>query len=99
MTLVQQEQENNERPQIKTAISNIEQYYTIFVGFPMWWSDMPQILYTFFDEYDLAGKNIIPFCTHAVSELTEVDTLESIKELQPVATVKEGLSIRPMSST
>lgn len=46
---------------------------------------MPQIMYTFFDTYDLKGKNIIPFCTHAGSGLS--GTVEKIKNLEPQATV------------
>lgn len=52
---------------------------------------MPQIMYTFFDTYDFEGKNIIPFCTHAGSELS--DTVERIKELEPKAAVYQGLEI------
>ena len=41
-----------------------EQNDTVFIGYPIWWGDMPQILYTFIEEYDLSGKTIIPFNTH-----------------------------------
>lgn len=87
----QQEQQRNERPAMKNKISNISQYDTIYVGYPIWWSDMPQIMYTFFDTYDLKGKNIIPFCTHAGSGLS--GTVGRIKELEPQATVYQGLAI------
>lgn len=87
----QQEQEKNERPAIKNRITNISQYDTIYVGYPVWWSDMPQIMYTFFDTYDLKGKNIIPFCTHAGSGLS--GTVGRIKKLEPQATVYKGLAI------
>lgn len=87
----EQEQEQDERPAIKNKIKNISQYDTIYVGYPIWWSDMPQIMYTFFDTYDLKGKNIIPFCTHAGSGLS--GTVEKIKNLEPQATVYEGLAI------
>lgn len=87
----EQEQENNERPAIKNKIKNISQYDTIYVGYPIWWSDMPQIMYTFFDTYDLKGKNIIPFCTHAGSGLS--GTVGRIKKLEPQATVYKGLAV------
>lgn len=87
----EQEQEEDERPAIKNKLKNISQYDTIYVGYPIWWSDMPQIMYTFFDTYDFEGKNIIPFCTHAGSELS--DTVERIKELEPKAAVYQGLEI------
>lgn len=87
----EQEQEKDERPAIINKIKNISQYDTVYVGYPIWWSDMPQIMYTFFDTYDLKGKNIIPFCTHAGSGLS--GTVGRIKKLEPQATVYKGLGI------
>ncbi|MDO4339541.1 MAG: flavodoxin [Eubacteriales bacterium] len=87
----QEEQEKDARPGIKNKIKNISQYDTIYVGYPIWWSDMPQIMYTFFDAYNLQGKNIIPFCTHGGSGLS--GTVERIKKLEPQATVYKGLEI------
>ena len=51
-----------------------------------------QAMYSFFDEYDFAGKTIIPFTTHGGSGFS--GTIDTIAELQPDATVVEdGLSI------
>ena len=73
-------------------ISDFEQYDTIFVGYPIWWSDLPMIMYSFFDEYDFSDKTIIPFSTHGGSGLA--DTISTIQELEPNANVYEqGLSI------
>ena len=74
------------------TISDFEQYDTIFVGYPIWWSDLPMIMYSFFDEYDFSDKTIIPFSTHGGSGLA--DTISTIQELEPNANVYEqGLSI------
>ncbi len=87
-----QEQESDARPKIKNKIKNIDQYDTVFIGYPIWWSDMPQIMYTFFDTYDLSGKQIIPFTVHGGSGLS--GTVSRIKKLEPNATVSEkALSI------
>ena len=62
-TLVNQakEEQNEEvRPELATHIENVEQYDIIFLGYPNWWGDMPQPLYTFLEEYDFSGKTIIP---------------------------------------
>lgn len=60
--------------------------------FPIWWSDLPMIMYSFFDEYDFSDKTIIPFSTHGGSGLA--DTISTIQELEPNANVYEqGLSI------
>lgn len=66
-TLVNQakEEQNEEvRPELATHIENVEQYDIIFLGYPNWWGDMPQPLYTFLEEYDFSGKTIIPFNSH-----------------------------------
>ena len=49
------------------------------------------ILYTFFDSYDLSGKTIAPFCTSGGSGLS--NTVNEMKELEPGATVTDGLHI------
>lgn len=82
-----EEQDNNARPAIKDSIENLEQYDTIFVGYPNWWGDMPMILYSFFDTYDFSGKNIIPFNTHGGSGFS--NTISTIAELEPDANVNE----------
>ena len=90
--IASKEQEENARPEIKDKISDFEQYDTIFVGYPIWWSDLPMIMYSFFDEYDFSDKTIIPFSTHGGSGLA--DTISTILELEPNANVYEqGLSI------
>lgn len=94
-TLVNQakEEQNEEvRPELTTHIENVEQYDMIFLGYPNWWGDMPQPLYTFLEEYDFSGKTIIPFNSHGGSGFS--NTIEEIKKLQTNATVKDdGLSI------
>ena len=85
------EQRNNARPEIKDNINNLNDYDTIYVGFPNWWGDMPMILYTFFDNYDLSGKTVALFCTSGGSGLSK--TVNEVKELEPNATVTKGLHI------
>lgn len=87
-----EEQNEEVRPELATHIENVEQYDIIFLGYPNWWGDMPQPLYTFLEEYDFSGKTIIPFNSHGGSGFS--NTIEEIKKLQPNATVKDdGLSI------
>ena len=82
-TLVNQakEEQNEEvRPELATHIENVEQYDIIFLGYPNWWGDMPQPLYTFLEEYDFSGKTIIPFNSHGGSGFS--NTIEEIKEIE-----------------
>ena len=84
----QQEQAEGARPAISGSIDNLSEYDTIYLGYPSWWSDMPMVLYTFLDSYDLSGKTICPFVTSGGSGLA--GTVEAIRELEPNATVTEG---------
>lgn len=92
----QEEQNNNARPELKTKIDNIEEYSTIFLGYPNWWGDMPMPLYTFLEEYDLSGKTIAPFVTSGGSGFS--NTISTIREKEPNANVVKGLSISGSSA-
>ena len=85
------EAENNERPKITTHIKNMKDYDVIFVGYPNWWYDMPMVVYSFFDAYDLKGKTIIPFVTHGGSRFSQ--SVQTIKELEKEGRVIEGPSV------
>ena len=88
--MAQKEHDKNLRPRIKEKIP-IEDYDTIYIGYPIWCYTFPMIIYTLFDEYDFTGKTIIPFNTHMGSK--DGGTYETIKELEPGANVIEGLPV------
>ena len=85
LDVAQEEQRNDARPEIATKIDNIDEYDTIFLGYPNWWGDMPMIIYSFLDEYDLSGKTIAPFCTSGGSGLS--GTPRTIQNEEPNATL------------
>lgn len=87
----QKENREKARPALVTRVPNMEKYDVVFVGFPTWWYDMPMAMYTFFETYDLSGKTIVPFCTSGGSGFS--NTVKTIRELEPKATVREGLSV------
>lgn len=58
-----EERKNQARPEYKGEI-DISSYDTIFFGYPIWWGDMPMIVYNFIEKHDWNGKTVIPFNTH-----------------------------------
>lgn len=76
------------RPQIAKQVRNIEQYQTIFIGYPIWWYVEPRIIDTFLESYDFTGKTLIPFATSGGSSIDK--SLESIKAHYPFAIWKQG---------
>ena len=57
------------RPEISNTVENMEQYDTVFIGYPIWWGQAPRIIDTFVESYDFSGKTIIPFCTSGSSSI------------------------------
>ncbi len=90
--VAKEEQNKNARPEIKDTVKDFDSYDTIYLGYPIWWADLPMICYTFLESYDFSGKTIVPFCTHEGS--ADANTQKKIETAVPKATVKEVLAIR-----
>lgn len=58
------EKQQKARPVIQGKIENINDYDTVFIGYPNWWGDMPMPVYTFIENYKLSDKQVYHFCTH-----------------------------------
>ncbi len=61
------------RPEIGNLPESIDEYDTIYLGYPIWWGQAPKIIYTFLESYDFTGKTIIPFCTSGGSSIGSSD--------------------------
>lgn len=89
--VAKQEANNGELPDFEGGIDNLDQYDTIFIGGLVWWGTYPQVMFTFFERYDLNGKTLIPFTTHEGSGLASC--VEDVKKAYPNATVRKPFSI------
>jgi len=70
--------DDSARPKIKNTF-NIDNFDTIFLGYPIWYGKAPKIIYTFVESYALKNKTIIPFCTSASSPIgSSAKNLESL---------------------
>ena len=85
------ERDNGGRPAFENLSIDPASYDVVFVGYPIWWYEMPMIMDTFFDTYDFSGTTIIPFNTHAGSR--DGGTYSDIKEMEPNAAVLDGLAV------
>lgn len=88
----QADQKRNARPDLKSYLETIEDYDTIYLGFPNYWGTMPMAVFTFLEHYDFNGKIIKPFCTHEGSGMGS--SITDIKNLCSGAKIEEGLAIR-----
>ena len=58
-----EQNDKSARPEIGSEDISLEGYTTIYLGFPIWWSEVPRILDTFVEKYSFEGITVIPFCT------------------------------------
>lgn len=87
------------RPAIAAKRDNMDEYDTIFVGFPIWWYIAPTIINTFLESYDFSGKTIILFATSGGSGFGK--TVDNLKcSVSDSTVIKEGklLNGRPSVS-
>lgn len=89
--VAQKELNENKRPEIQKFDKNLDDYDTVFIGYPIWWSDMPMPVYTFLENNDLKDKTIAPFCTHGGSGLSSTD--KNIKNTTKAKSVLKGLAL------
>lgn len=90
--IASREKATKARPELTAKVDNFAQYDTIFLGYPIWWGDMPMAVYTFLESYDFSGKTIVPFCTHGGSGLSSTD--QQITLTCPNAKLLQGFEMR-----
>lgn len=87
--IAKQELAENARPTLAAQVPNMADYDVVFLGYPIWWSDLPMPVYTFLEGYDWSGKTIIPFATSAGDVLTGKEG--DIPNYAKGAVVKDGI--------
>lgn len=83
------------RPEIAEKVENMEDYDTVFIGFPIWWYVAPAIIDTFVESYDFSGKTIVPFATSGGSGMGK--TVEVLKSFCPTANWEKGKMLNRVS--
>lgn len=78
-------------PVLKNRIEDMDGYETVFIGYPVWATDVPQAIKSFLADYDMSGKKVIPFCTHDGYGASRSYT--SVQNAARGAEVLEGLAL------
>ncbi len=90
--VAQRELDRDARPELKDRVANLSDYDVILLGYPNWWGTAPMAVRTFLETHDLAGKTLLPFCTHEGSGLGRSE--RAITRLCRGAKVLKGLAIQ-----
>lgn len=85
------EQEEKARPDYQGDIADWDSYQTVYLGYPLWYDDMPMIVYHFLEDHDFTGKTVCPFNTSGGEGL--LDTVDAIRKICDGAEVTEGLTV------
>ena len=89
------ERDSNARPEIQNLPESIDQYDTIFIGYPIWWHTAPMIIGTFLENYDLSGVDVYPFTQSASMDTEQFDqSMDFVRQAAAGATVHDGLFVR-----
>ena len=84
--------DKSSRPEIANKVENMEQYDTVYIGFPIWWYVAPTIINTFLEGYNMEGKIVIPFATSGGSGMG--NTNQELKKSCEGAILKDGQVFR-----
>ena len=90
--VAKQEQADNARPELNDNVENMDSYDIVFLGYPIWWGDMPMAVYTFMESYDFSDKIVIPFNTHEGSG--KAGTYSAISSALKNSQVLDGMAIQ-----
>ena len=85
------------RPAIAETFPNMQDYDTVFVGFPIWWYVAPTIINTFLESYDFSGKTMVPFATSGSSGMGK--TVDVLKKVCPSANWNAGKMLNHVSDS
>lgn len=83
-----EQKDESARPEIATAVENMDEYDTVIIAHPIWHGIAPRIISTFLEGYDFSGKTLLTFCTSASSPLGQSAKL--LQELTPNSTWLES---------
>lgn len=90
--VAEKERDENARPEIANLLDSIEEYDSIFIGYPIWWHTAPMIIGTFLESYDLSGVDVYPFTQSASMDTEQFEnSMEFVRDSAANATVHEGL--------
>ena len=84
-----EERGSDARPTLTGQVENLDQYDTVFLGYPNWWYGVPMALLTFLEENDLSGKEVYLFCSHGTGGLAR--SVQIIAEAAPDAIISENI--------
>ncbi len=95
LSRAERELDTKARPAITALVDHMDQYDTVYVGYPIWYGTAPMPVFTFLETYDLSGKTIVPFCTSGGSGVET--SVRDIRRSCPDSNVTDGRRVNDVS--
>lgn len=87
--VVDENHSETENPALTEKVANIDDYDTVFIGYPVWATTIPRAIRTFIAENNLSDKTVVPFCSHdgygAGSSYSTIKSLSGANTLDGIA--------------
>ena len=90
--VAKEEQASSARPPLTARMEDMDSYDIVYLGYPIWYQDLPMPVYTFLESYDFTGKTIIPFCTGSGNAMSGME--EEIPHFAKGAQMQKGFGIQ-----
>lgn len=87
--------DDSARPAFEEMDVEMNDYNTIYIGFPIWCNTYPKIIATFIESNNLKGKTLIPFATSGSSGIEAA--CEDLKKAYPDLNWKPGILLNGKS--
>ena len=84
-----QEKGDGTHPALKVKVENLEDYDTVYLGYPNWWYSCPMAIFSFLEENDLSGKQVYLFCSHGTGGLA--GSVKDISAAIPDAKISDNV--------
>lgn len=84
-----EERGDDARPELEESVENLDDYDTVYLGYPNWWYGVPMALLSFLEENDLSGKQVYLFCSHGTGGLA--NSVEIITDALPDAEISDNI--------
>lgn len=92
--IAKEERDNNARPEVLNMPENLNDYDTLFIGYPIWWHTAPMVIGTFLENYDLTGVEVYPFTQSASMDEEQFNqSMDYVRECTKGANVHDGLFV------
>ena len=74
---------------LKAKVENLQDYDTVYLGYPNWWYSCPMAIFSFLEENDLSGKQVYLFCSHGTGGLAS--SVKDISVAIPDAKISDNV--------